>query len=86
MATNANAPIEAKVKAAGWASLVAGFIVTWLVGVVPGLSSLGPFLQAVLVAVLTGFAAFVAGWLARHTPRPSDNPPAPEPKPAPPAM
>lgn len=72
-----NAPMEAKVKAAGWTSLVAGFVVSWIVTAVPGLASLSSPLQAVIVAALTSAAAFAAGWLAKHTPRPGDNPPAP---------
>jgi hypothetical protein len=67
--------MEAKVQAAGWTTLVAGFVVSWIVTAVPGLSSLATPLQAVIVAGLTSAAAFVAGWLARHTQRPGDNPP-----------
>jgi hypothetical protein len=72
-----NAPMEAKVVAAGWTALVASFIVSWIVTAVPGLSSMGSLLQSLIVAALTSAAAFIAGWLARHTPRPGDNPPAP---------
>jgi hypothetical protein len=72
-----NAPMEKKVAAAGWTALVAGFLVSWIVTTVPGLASLAGPLQAVIVAALTSAAAFVAGWLARHTPRPGDNPAPP---------
>jgi hypothetical protein len=72
-----NAPMEKKVSAAGWTALVAGFLVSWVVTAVPGLAVLASPLQAVIVAALTSAAAFVAGWLANHTPRPGDNPPVP---------
>jgi hypothetical protein len=66
--------MEKKVSAAGWTTLVAGFVVSWIVTTVPGLASLAGPLQAVIVAGLTSAAAFVAGWIASHTPRPGDNP------------
>lgn len=74
-----NAPVERKVAAASWTTLVAGFVVSWIVTTVPGLSSLAGPLQAVIVAALTTVATFVAAWLAKHTPRPGDNPPVPPP-------
>jgi hypothetical protein len=65
----ANAPVERKVVAATWASAVAAFVVGWIVTAVPGLSSMAAPLQAVIVAALTSAAAYIAGWMARHTPR-----------------
>jgi hypothetical protein len=65
-----NAPVESKVKAAGWAALVAAFVVAWVVVRVPALAGLSDVLQAGIVAVLTAGSAGVAGWVAKHTPRP----------------
>ncbi|MFC5187379.1 hypothetical protein [Actinomadura harenae] len=88
------APIETKVKAASGASLVAGFVVGWLVLKLPALSSMAAPLQALVTAAVTAGFTFVAGWLAKHTPRmeqsagtggqsPVAPPPAPpEPPPA----
>lgn len=63
------APVEKKVQAAGWAALVAGFAVAWVVVKVPALAGLADPLQAAIVGVLTAGSAGGAGWLARHTPR-----------------
>lgn len=73
------APVEKKVQAAGWAALVAGFVVAWVVVKVPALAGLAEPLQAAIVGVLTAVSAGVAGWLARHTPRlpSSDQTPRP---------
>ena len=68
-----SAPVERKVQAAGWAALVAGFLVSWAVATVPALSGLADVLQALIVAALTSAAAAVAGWLAKHTPRPPSS-------------
>jgi len=68
-----SAPVERKVQAAGWAALVAGFLVFWAVATVPALSGLADVLQALIVAALTSAAAAVAGWLAKHTPRPPSS-------------
>ncbi|MEV4256154.1 hypothetical protein AB0J52_23600 [Spirillospora sp. NPDC049652] len=78
------APIETKVTAATGASLVAGFIVGWLVLKLPALSSMAEPLQALVTALITSAITFAAGWLAKHTPRPDlaapaggQSPPAP---------
>lgn len=68
-----SAPVETKVVAAGGTALVGGFIVSWLGtavfhGVVPDV------VAGIVEAGVTALAAFVAGWLAKHTARPSDNP------------
>lgn len=68
-----NAPVEKKVKAAGWAAAVAAFVVAWVVTEVPALAALAEPLQAAIVAVLTSAAAVAAGWLAKHTPRRDDR-------------
>lgn len=65
-----SAPVEAKVKAASLASLIAGFVVGWVVLKVPGLEGASEPLQAGIVAVITAASTGAAGWLARHTPRP----------------
>jgi hypothetical protein len=67
-----NAPVESKVKAAGWAALVAAFVVSYVITLVPGLSTVAEPIQAAIVAVLTSGAAYVAGWLAKHTARPAE--------------
>jgi hypothetical protein len=67
------APIEKKVRAAGWAALVAAFVVGWAVQEVPFLAGAAEPLQAAVVGVLTAVSAGVAGWLARHTPRAPSN-------------
>jgi hypothetical protein len=69
-----NAPVESKVKASGWAALLAGFVVAYVVTSVPALAGMADLLQALVVGVLTSLAAGVAGWLAKHTPRPSNAP------------
>lgn len=66
-------PTERKVAAASWAATVATFVVGWIVLAVPGLSGLAGPLQALIVAVLTGLAAWVSGWMARHSPRTPSN-------------
>lgn len=68
-----SAPVERKVAAAGWAALVAAFVVSWLVTSVPALAGMADILQAFIIAALTSAAAAVAGWLAKHTPRPVSN-------------
>ncbi len=65
-----SAPVETKVKAAGWTALVAGFVVAYVVGAVPALSGLADLFQSLIIAALSSGAAAVAGWLASHTPRP----------------
>ena len=62
-------PVETKVKAAGGAALIAGFVVAYVVTSVPALAGMAEILQALIIAGLTSAAAAVAGWLAEHTPR-----------------
>lgn len=74
-----SAPVERKVQAAGWTALVSGFVVAWIVTTVPGLSAMADPIQAVIVAGLTSAATWLAGWLAKHTPRPPSNDQTPRP-------
>lgn len=60
---------ERKVVAASWTATVAAFVVGWVVLKVPGLASLAAPLQALIVSALTGALAWVAGWMAKHSPR-----------------
>lgn len=69
-------PVETKVTAASGTALVVGFVVSWLGtavfhGVVPDA------VAGIVEAAVTAGAAFVAGWLAKHTARAGDTPPAP---------
>ncbi|MCP2341487.1 hypothetical protein [Actinomadura rupiterrae] len=70
------ATVETKVTAATGASLLAGFVVGWLVLKLPALSSLAAPLQAFITALITAGFTFVAGWLAKHTPRVAEAAPA----------
>lgn len=72
-----NAPVEAKVVAATSMSAAAGFVVSLLVTVLPGLSQMAPLLQAAVIALLTAGSTFLAGYLAKHTPRLGDKPASP---------
>lgn len=65
---------ERKVIAASWAATIAAFVVGWVVLKVPGLASLAGPLQALIVSALTGAAAWVAGWMAKHSPRTPASP------------
>lgn len=62
------APVETKVAAASASALVATFLVAWL-----GDAVFHAAVPTVVVGLVDGAvaagAAFVAGWLARHTPR-----------------
>lgn len=69
-------PIETKVKAATAAAAVASLIVSLLVLQAPGLRDLEQPLQSVLVALFTSIFTWIAGFLAKHTYRPIDPPPA----------
>jgi hypothetical protein len=76
MAANSWA-VEAKVVASTVAATVVGLTVT-LLNEIPGNAALlGPlpgWLQGVLTMAAPPLATFLAGWAARHTPRPSDGP------------
>jgi hypothetical protein len=77
-----NAPVETKVKAAtaaggGSAAVLTPFVV-WLVGRLffagPGDPEVPLPVVGLIGLVVTGVCTFVAGWYAKHTPRPADNP------------
>lgn len=62
-------PMETKVKAAGFASAVASFVVGLLVLKVPALDGAADLIQAAIVGAVTTLGTTAAGWLAAHTPR-----------------
>lgn len=66
------APVESKVAAASTSVALATFVVAWL-----GDAVFHGTVPAVVVGLVDGAvaaaAAFVAGWLARHTPRGGDT-------------
>ncbi|MFI1826748.1 holin [Streptomyces sp. NPDC020412] len=67
-------PVERKVKAASAASFAAGIAVAVLNAIVADNSLLGPlpaWLQAPLLALIPTVLTWLAGYQARHTPRPS---------------
>jgi VIT1/CCC1 family predicted Fe2+/Mn2+ transporter len=74
------AVVEAKVKSAAVATYLVSVAALAIVNAVTSDASLlGPlpdWAEALVVPVLPAAAAFLAGWNARHTPRP-DLPPAP---------
>jgi hypothetical protein len=68
----ANAPVEAKVKAATSATFVVSLLIAVLNAVVADDSLLQPlpaWLQALLIAVAPAVVTFLSGWQASHTPR-----------------
>ncbi|MFJ2848338.1 holin [Streptomyces rubiginosohelvolus] len=68
----ANAPVEAKVKAASTGAFLAGLAIAMLNAVVADNSLLGPlpaWLQAPLLALVPTALAWLGGYQARHTPR-----------------
>jgi hypothetical protein len=76
------APVESKVKAAtvagaGSAAVITPFVV-WVVDELFYAGSAPPEVPLPLVGliglIVTGICAFVGGWYARHTPRPTDYP------------
>lgn len=77
----ANFPTESKVKAAASAAGITGAVVTllmYLLDLVPAVHDMDPTLKGALLALVTGAvgagATYVAGWWAKHTPRPSVEP------------
>lgn len=69
----AAAPIEAKVKAATSVTFVASLLLAVLNAVSADSALLDPlpaWLQAALVALIPTAVTYLAGWQARHTPRP----------------
>lgn len=70
--------VEAKVKAASTASAATGFIVTLLGGLAVFHGGAVPsVITAAVGAAVTGGLTFLAGYMARHTPRVGDLPPVP---------
>jgi len=68
----ANAPVEAKVKAASTGAFLAGLAIAMLNAVVADNSLLGPlpaWLQAPLLALVPTALTWLGGYQARHTPR-----------------
>ena len=64
-----SAPVERKVQAASLTTLVVAFITYEIVTNVPFLASQNTLVQGLVTAAVTTAFAFVAGWLAKHTPR-----------------
>jgi uncharacterized membrane protein (DUF441 family) len=67
-----NAPIEAKVTAATGTALVVGFIVSWL-GASVFHGTVPDAVAGIVEAAVTAAATFGAGWLAKHTARPTSS-------------
>jgi len=68
----ANAPVEAKVKAATSATFVVSLVIAVLNGVVADDSLLKPlpaWLQPIVIALVPAAITFLSGWQASHTPR-----------------
>lgn len=89
-----NAPVEAKVWAAtvgGGAGAVVSYALIWLLGVLvwdappdadsdmAAISAVPVPIASLVTLTVTAVGAFTAGWRAKHTPRPGDTTPAPEP-------
>lgn len=72
---SSNAPVETKVAAASTTALVAAFVIGW-VGTAVFHGAVPDWLIGAIDGAVTAAAAFVAGWLAKHTTRPSDPPAA----------
>lgn len=64
-----SAPVERKVKSQGLATLIAAFVVGWIVIRVPAFAGLADILQALIVGVIASGVGAVTGWLTKHTPR-----------------
>jgi len=71
-----SAPIETKVTAASTTALITAFIVGWIGTAVFHGSAVPDWLVGAIDGAVTAAAAFVAGWLAKHTPRAGDTPPS----------
>lgn len=72
----ANAPVEAKVKAATGAAFfvgAAGAFLNWAVGDSQLMAALPSWSQVVVLLVVPPVATFLSGWGARHTPRPDNG-------------
>lgn len=68
----ANAPVEAKVRAATSATFLVSLLIAVLNAIAADDSLLGPlpaWLQAIVIAVVPTAVTFLSGWQAKHTPR-----------------
>lgn len=71
--TDLEQAVETKVKAATTASAITGFIVTEIGSLTVFHAQPVPaVITSAVGALVTGGLTFVAGWLAKHTPRASD--------------
>jgi hypothetical protein len=70
--------VETKVKAASTAAAITGLLLS-LLGAYVFRGAVPEWGQAAIDTVVTGGLTFVAGWLARHTPRTAVPPVAPAP-------
>jgi hypothetical protein len=68
-------PVEAKVKTSTGTALVAAFIADWVLHRWPWLADESHALQAVIIAVVSAVATFLAGYATHHTHRPAAPPP-----------
>lgn len=68
---NDNAPIEAKVKAGAGGATVAALIALVILHFVPWLNGNGELVADAIAAIIGGAGSFIAGYQARHTPRPT---------------
>lgn len=66
---NSNAPIEKKVSAATGSAAVAG-IIMWILGEHVFKGEIPPEVATLIAWLVPAVAAFIGGYLARHTPRP----------------
>lgn len=68
-----SAPVERKVQASSLATLVTAFVTYLIITNVPFLADQSTLVQGLVGGLVTGAFAFVAGWLAKHTPRSPSN-------------
>lgn len=66
--------VETKVKAATTVAMVSSLVVDAL-GFYVFHGAVPDWVTGLVGTAVTGASTFLAGWLARHTPRPADNPP-----------
>jgi len=76
--------VETKVKAASTTALVTSFVMD-LVAKYVFPNGVPGWATALISGAVVGGLTFVAGWLAKHTPRPAADTPQPPPAAAPPA-
>lgn len=68
-----SAPVERKVQASSLTALVVTFLTYEIITNVPFLSGQSTLVQGLVGGAVTSGLAFLAGWLAKHTPRPASN-------------